>query len=214
MWFFKTVGPLYMVLNGTQDGSFFVSDQSGKRFYYLMSEDGIEQSFPYHDAANLIVDFEINPATQGIVYLTKAGEIFEQQAAAFLIYAINPSVITLLLTLILLGISDSYGLPMQSNYYTDLDEVRRYGYDRAMGVYSLFENMSQVFGSFIFGVIYTYGVKEGLILAGGVLLALAFLFCLMDKLPKACNKRMLPVCSKNGGKPDGNMGKAVENQGI
>lgn len=106
-------------------------------------------------------------------------------AAAFLIYAINPSVITLLLTLILLGISDSYGLPMQSNYYTDLDEVRRYGYDRAMGVYSLLENMSQVFGSFIFGVIYTYGVKEGLILAGGVLLALAFLFLIFGNREKA-----------------------------
>ena len=64
--------------------------------------------------------------------------------------------------LVLLGASDSYGLPAQSTYYTDMKEVQSYGYDRAMGVYSLSENMSQVFGSFIFGVIYVNVVAMGL----------------------------------------------------
>lgn len=41
---------------------------------------------------------------------------------------------------------------------------------KQMGVYSLFENMSQVFGSFIFGIIYVNGVTVGLTIAGGVIL--------------------------------------------
>lgn len=95
---------------------------------------------------------------------------------SFALYAIYPSVITLLLTLLLMGISDSYGLPIQSTYYTDLEEVEKYGYGRAMGVYSLFENLSQVIGSFIFGVIYMYDVRKGLLVASVVLLIAAALF--------------------------------------
>ena len=62
-------------------------------------------------------------------------------AGAFLLYAVWPGIPTLIVLLILLGVSDSYGLPAQSTYYTDMKEVQRYGYDKAMGVYSLFENI-------------------------------------------------------------------------
>lgn len=102
-------------------------------------------------------------------------------AAAFFLVSAYPGVLTLLASLILLGISDSYGLPMQSTYYTDLPEVQRYGYDRAMGMYSLFENMSQVLGSFLFGIIYVNGIGTGLFYAGIVLLVLAALFYLTGR---------------------------------
>lgn len=97
-------------------------------------------------------------------------------AGAFILYALYPGVPTLLLTLVLLGVSDSYGLPAQSTYFTDLDEVRQYGYDKAMGVYSLFENLSQVFGSFLFGIIYINGVRRGLAYAGVTIMVAAVLF--------------------------------------
>lgn len=99
-------------------------------------------------------------------------------AGAFILYALYPGVITLLLTLVLLGVSDSYGLPAQSTYYTDLKEVKQYGYDKAMGVYSLFENLAQVFGSFVFGIIYVNGVRNGLLAAGVVIGIAALLFLL------------------------------------
>ena len=102
-------------------------------------------------------------------------------AGAFLIYAVRPGISTLMVILVLLGASDSYGLPAQSTYYTDMKEVQAYGYDKAMGVYSLFENMSQVFGSFIFGVIYVNGVAVGLTIAGGVIFAAAVLFFLFGE---------------------------------
>lgn len=102
-------------------------------------------------------------------------------AGAFLIYAVWPGISTLMVLLVLLGASDSYGLPAQSTYYTDMKEVQAYGYDKAMGVYSLFENMSQVFGSFIFGIIYVNGVAVGLTIAGGVIFAAAVLFFLFGE---------------------------------
>lgn len=102
-------------------------------------------------------------------------------AGAFLIYAVWPGISTLMVLLVLLGASDSYGLPAQSTYYTDMKEVQAYGYDKAMGVYSLFENMSQVFGSFIFGIIYVNGVTVGLTIAGGVIFAAAVLFFLFGE---------------------------------
>lgn len=49
------------------------------------------------------------------------------------------------------------------------------------GGYSLFENMSQVFGSFIFGIIYVNGVTVGLTIAGGVIFAAAVLFFLFGE---------------------------------
>ena len=41
--------------------------------------------------------------------------------------------------------------------------------------------MSQVFGSFIFGVIYVNGVAMGLTIAGGVILAAAVIFLLFGE---------------------------------
>lgn len=97
-------------------------------------------------------------------------------AGAFILFALYPNVSTLLFSLVLLGISDGFGLPAQSTYYTDLEEVQTYGYDKAMGVYSLFENMSQVLGSFLFGIIYVNGVRRGLAYAGIIMLAASLVF--------------------------------------
>ena len=40
--------------------------------------------------------------------------------------------------------------------------MEEYGYDRALGVYSLFENGAQSLGSFVFGIVLTVGVARGL----------------------------------------------------
>lgn len=97
-------------------------------------------------------------------------------AGAFIAYGLFPGLGTLLAALVLLGLSDSFGLPVQGTYYTDLEEVEKYGLDKAMGIYSLFENMAQVAGSFIFAFILMKGVEKGLIAAGAALGVLAVVF--------------------------------------
>ena len=99
-------------------------------------------------------------------------------AVAFFVVAWYQSIPALLIALVLLGLSDGFGLPLQTSYYTDLDEVKEFGYDRAIGIYSLFENGAQTAGSFIFSYVLLIGVKEGLLLVITLILILAFIFLL------------------------------------
>ena len=81
---------------------------------------------------------------------------------AFFLVAVKQNILSLLTALVILGIADSFGIPLLTNYYTDLKAVEEYGYDRALGVYSLFETGAQHLGSFVFGIVLTVGVARGL----------------------------------------------------
>ncbi len=98
---------------------------------------------------------------------------------AFVIVAQLQSIPALFAALVLLGVSDSFGLPLLTSYFTDEKLVERYGYDRAMGIYSLFENGAQAAGSFVFSYVLLIGVKRGLLMVSGVLLVTILLFSLM-----------------------------------
>ncbi len=83
-------------------------------------------------------------------------------AGAFSLVMFNQTILSLLAALVIMGIADSFGIPLLTNYYTDIKAVEEYGYDRALGVYSLFENGAQSLGSFVFGIVLTVGVADGL----------------------------------------------------
>ena len=83
-------------------------------------------------------------------------------AGAFSLVMLNQTILSLLAALVIMGIADSFGIPLLTNYYTDIKAVEEYGYDRALGVYSLFENGAQSLGSFVFGIVLTVGVADGL----------------------------------------------------
>lgn len=100
-------------------------------------------------------------------------------AAAFLCVAYFHNVYSLLAVLVLLGLSDSFGLPIQVSYFTDLEAVKRYGYDKAMGIYSLFENAAQAGGSFVFSYVLIIGVRSGLLLVLSIMAVLAVMFGIM-----------------------------------
>ncbi|HHV11379.1 MAG TPA: MFS transporter [Clostridiales bacterium] len=99
---------------------------------------------------------------------------------AFLCVAVFQNVYSLLLALVLLGLSDSFGLPLQTSYYTDLEVVRKYGYGKSIGIYSLFENLSQAGGSFVFSYVLIIGVQRGLGIVLVVVVGLALLFGILE----------------------------------
>lgn len=101
---------------------------------------------------------------------------------AFVVVAMYQNIPALFVAMVLLGISDSFGLPLLTSYYTDDEMVERYGYDRAMGVYSLFENGAQAAGSFVFSYVLLIGVKRGMLLVSGVLAVTLALFVLMSSV--------------------------------
>lgn len=107
---------------------------------------------------------------------------------AFVLFALYQNIPVLMLSLLILGLSDSFGLPMQASYYTDLKEVRRYGYERSMGIYSLFENGAQTFGSFLFSYVLIIGVKKGLLYIAGALVILVILFIISGLTGKKKNE--------------------------
>ncbi|MDE7275226.1 MAG: MFS transporter [Lachnospiraceae bacterium] len=110
-------------------------------------------------------------------------------AAAFFMVGTYQNIWVLLLSLILLGIADSFALPMQTSYFTDLKEVEDYGYDRAIGVYSLFENGAQSAGSFIFGSVLLLGVRQGLYVMIGITLGLAVVFVLIAGIETVSDRK-------------------------
>lgn len=56
--------------------------------------------------------------------------------AAFVLVAWYQNLPALLGAIILLGISDSFGQPIQGSYYTELEEVKEFGDDRSVSVYT------------------------------------------------------------------------------
>lgn len=105
-------------------------------------------------------------------------------AAAFSLVAFFRSVPALLAALIILGFSDSFGLPLQTSFYTDQKEVERFGFDKSMGVYSLFENTSQSLGPFVFSYVLVIGVSKGLYLVSIVVAVLAVAFLLLGLMKR------------------------------
>lgn len=66
-------------------------------------------------------------------------------------FAFQQEIFGIVITLIIMGFSASFGKPVQQDYYLDLDESKRLGEDRAMGIYNFTENIGESLGPIIFG---------------------------------------------------------------
>ena len=95
---------------------------------------------------------------------------------AFFIVARGQSRTSLYVALLMLGVADSFGMPLLSDYFTDLKEVSDFGYDKAFGVYSVFDNVAQSLGSFVFSSVLVVGVEKGLNILIVALSAMAVVF--------------------------------------
>ncbi len=77
--------------------------------------------------------------------------------AALLLFAASPTVGVLIVTLLIMGISSSFGVSAKSVYFTELPQVVRYGEEEAMGVYNLSDNAGESVGPMIFGSLMSSG---------------------------------------------------------
>jgi predicted MFS family arabinose efflux permease len=99
-------------------------------------------------------------------------------AGAFATFAVFQNVETLLLVLVLMGFADSFGQSLSTSYYTELPDVKSYGYGRAIGISSVVENGAQAVGPFVFSYALHVGVSKGLLQIAGGLAALSLVFLL------------------------------------
>ena len=86
------------------------------------------------------------------------------------------------MALAILGVSDSFGLPLQSGFYADLPATKKYGYDKSMGIYNLVINVAQTIGPFVFSYVLIAGMRKGLSIVITSLVVLAALFLVIIKI--------------------------------
>lgn len=80
---------------------------------------------------------------------------------ALLIFVLLHNIVGLVIALLILGFSASYGKPVQQNYYLDLEEVKQYGEDNAIGIYNFTENIGESLGPIVFGRLMTGARLKG-----------------------------------------------------
>jgi predicted MFS family arabinose efflux permease len=97
-------------------------------------------------------------------------------AGAFAAFAVFQNVETLLIALVLMGFADSFGQSLSTSYYTELPDVEKYGYGRAIGISSVIDNAAQTIGPFVFSYALHIGLREGLLQIAGGLVALSLVF--------------------------------------
>lgn len=122
-------------------------------------------------------------------YFTKKNKKREGLVAASLIYALAFFIVirfhnipSLFTAIMLLGVADGFGLPLQAGLYTDIPAVERYGLGQALGIYSLVVNIAQAVGPFVFSYVLLVGVNNGLTLVLITISVMAFVFFALEKI--------------------------------
>ncbi len=70
---------------------------------------------------------------------------------ALLVFTLSPNMLGTVIALMLMGITASYGKPVQQTFYLGLKETIKYGEDRAMGIYNFSENIGESLGPIVMG---------------------------------------------------------------
>lgn len=99
--------------------------------------------------------------------------------AAFIVFYFFNGLLATALTVLLLGLSSSFGLASQSAYALKLKVTQDLGRGKAMGIYSSANRIGQVLGPVAFGwLLITAGSGVGVIYFGGIYLFVTLLFSL------------------------------------
>lgn len=97
-------------------------------------------------------------------------------AGALLLFARMPTLAIAYVTVVIFGLTDSFVFNQGLSYFSSLPGVRRFGTDKAMGVYNVFESGGEALGPMVFGLAMSLGLGTGLAVIGSTLglCALAF----------------------------------------
>ena len=115
-----------------------------------------------------LTNFFVSRFKQATIYISTAMSL-----GALLLFAASPTVGVLIVTLLIMGISSSFGVSSKSVYFTELPQVRAYGEEQSMGVYNLSDNVQgESVGPMIFGPLMASG---NLLVAMGQFVSVIFL---------------------------------------
>lgn len=99
--------------------------------------------------------------------------------AALLVFAYLNSLAGMLVSVVLLGIAESFGVASNTNYYLGLEKTIIYGEGKAVGLYSVVNKFGQMLAPLIFGIVGSVVLARGAGVVGvgiAVLLVIFILF--------------------------------------
>lgn len=83
-----------------------------------------------------------------------------------IVFMIKPSLIAAVIGAVVMSISISFAYTAQNTCYISFGEVEEYGEGNAMGIYSMVENIGQMFGPILFAAFLSLGYTWGIRLLG------------------------------------------------
>ena len=77
------------------------------------------------------------------------------------IFSTNSNIITMIIMVSSYGISLGLGYAARSSYFSSLSETKKFGIDKAMGYFGMYENITQTFAPLLISPIMFIGTKFG-----------------------------------------------------
>lgn len=85
---------------------------------------------------------------------------------ALVLFAIIPTWQNSVFVLFILNFAGCFGLVAQGVFFSSMRDVKKFGVERAMGIFSLFDNLAQTAGPLLFGSLLIFGVRVACLAIG------------------------------------------------
>ncbi|MTI81656.1 MAG: MFS transporter [Firmicutes bacterium] len=108
--------------------------------------------------------------------------------ASFLLFALYGSMLTAFLVVIMLGVSESFGLMAQNNYFIKLQATGAFGVGKSLGYYDNVRKLGQMLGPVLFGSVMVLGIK-GIGMIGVISLVALLIFWFVNRTNNEANRQ-------------------------
>ena len=97
-------------------------------------------------------------------------------AAALALYAFMPTTKILLVSIVIFSVADSFCMPVQNVYYSQLPETIGYGSGSALGISNIVNGLAQAASHYCFAAAMIFGVRKGIGFIAGIFVVLMLIF--------------------------------------
>lgn len=92
------------------------------------------------------------------IYLSSAITYF-----ALILFALNMTVPMLIISLVMIGVANSFGAPSRQGYFVDSEEATLYGKNRSIGIYNFVDSLGESAGPMVLATIVSTGFFAGIV---------------------------------------------------
>lgn len=128
----------------------------------------------------------LGPALTGLTtrYLGNKGALLFSSLlviAGMFIFMFFGNIEAAFVLVVLLGVSDSFGIAAQTSYFLNLKAVQQMGLSKGIGYFSIIINIGRMIGPVLLGVAFTWGMQNGVRVIAIALAVFLALFILADR---------------------------------